>query len=321
MEVLSSDESKNVYIARINRVIDYIKENLEGDLSLENLSSVANFSKFHFHRIFKSITGENLNSFVGRMRVEKSAFMLMYNPSLSITSIAFDTGFSSPSVYSREFKAHFKLSPSQWRLEKHSKICTAERNGCTADQEANIYIEFSKHKPRWGIKMPNTNLLNIEVRSMPELSVAYIRHQGAYNPLDKKLFQSLFSKLMSWAVPRNLFNPPETKAMTVFSSGHPETTAPDHLSVDVAISIEKQTTVDGEVGKRLLAAGQYAVVSLTEATMEECSEAWNGLFNVWLPTSGYQPGDGAYYINHLNDPEQHPQKLNTIEMYLPVKPL
>jgi AraC family transcriptional regulator len=321
LEVLSSEESKSIYISRINRVIDYIKSNLEGDLSLENLSSIANFSKFYFHRIFKSVTGENLNSCVGRMKIEKSAFMLIYNPSLSITSIAFDSGFSSPAVYSREFKAHFKLSPSQWRLEKKSKICKVDRNICKEPQETEIYIEFSKHKPNWGITMQNQNTLNIQVRSIPEMPIAYIRHHGAYNPLDKKLFQSLFSKLISWAAPRDLFNPPLTKAMTIFSSGHPETTAPDHLSVDVAISIEKEVAVEGEVGKRVIPGGQYAVISIIEATMEECGEAWNTLFNIWLPNSGYQPGEGAYYINHLNDPEQHPKKLNTVEMYLPVKPL
>jgi len=321
LEVLSSEESKSIYMSRINRVIDYIKSNLEGDLSLEKLSSIANFSKFYFHRIFKSVTGENLNSCVGRMKIEKSAFMLIYNPSLSITSIAFDSGFSSPAVYSREFKAHFKLSPSQWRREKQSKICKVDRNICKEPQETEIYIEFSKNKPSWGIKMQNQNTLNVQVRSMPEVPIAYIRHHGGYNPLDKNLFQSLFSKLISWAAPRDLFNPPLTKAMTIFSSGHPETTAPDHLSVDVAISIEKQVAVEGEVGKRVIPAGQYAVISLIEATMEECGEAWNTLFNIWLPSSGYQPGEGAYYINHLNDPEQHPKKLNTVEMYLPVKPL
>lgn len=321
MEELSCKESKNIYIARINRVIDYIKSNLDGDLSLEKLSSIANFSKFYFHRIFKSVTGENLNSCVGRMRIERSAFMLIYNPGLSITSIAFDSGFSSPSVYSREFKAHYKLSPSQWRQEKNSKICKVNRNICKEPQDPEIYIEFSKHKPSWGMKMQNQNLLKVDVRSMPEIPIAYIRHHGGYNPLDTQLFQSLFSRLISWAVPRNLFNPPLTKAMTIFSSGHPDTTAPDHLSVDVAISIEKQIAVDGEVGKRVVPGGQYAVLSLVDASMEDCGEAWNNLFNVWLPSSGYQPGEGAYYINHLNDPEQHPQKLHTIEMYLPVKPL
>jgi len=321
LEELSCKESKNIYIARINRVIDYIKSNLDGDLSLEKLSSIANFSKFYFHRIFKSVTGENLNSCVGRMRIERSAFMLIYNPGLSITSIAFDSGFSSPSVYSREFKAHYKLSPSQWRQEKNSKICKVNRNICKEPLDPEIYIEFSKHKPSWGMKMQNQNLLKVDVRSMPEIPIAYIRHHGGYNPLDTQLFQSLFSRLISWAVPRNLFNPPLTKAVTIFSSGHPDTTAPDHLSVDVAISIEKQIAVDGEVGKRVVPRGQYAVVSLVDASMEDCGEAWNNLFNVWLPSSGYQPGEGAYYINHLNDPEQHPQKLHTVEMYLPVKPL
>jgi len=247
--------------------------------------------------------------------------MLIYNPGLSITSIAFDSGFSSPSVYSREFKAHYKLSPSQWRQEKNSKICKVNRNICKEPLDPEIYIEFSKHKPSWGMKMQNQNLLKVDVRSMPEIPIAYIRHHGGYNPLDTQLFQSLFSRLISWAVPRNLFNPPLTKAVTIFSSGHPDTTAPDHLSVDVAISIEKQIAVDGEVGKRVVPRGQYAVVSLVDASMEDCGEAWNNLFNVWLPSSGYQPGEGAYYINHLNDPEQHPQKLHTVEMYLPVKPL
>jgi len=43
--------------------------------------------------------------------------------------------------------------------------------------------------------------------------------------------------------------------------------------------------------------------------------------NHWLPQSGFQPGDGGYYCQHLNDPEQHPHKLHKVDLYLPVKPL
>jgi len=50
------------YVGRVNRVIDYIRENLAGDLQLESLAQVARFSPFHFHRVFKSIAGETLNS-------------------------------------------------------------------------------------------------------------------------------------------------------------------------------------------------------------------------------------------------------------------
>ena len=315
-------DSKQIYISRINRVIDYIKANLDGDLSLDRLADVAHFSKFYFHRIFKAGVGENVNAVVSRMRVERSAFKLIYNPNLPVTSIAYESGFSSPSVYSREFKSHYAVTPTQWRKLKNqnSKICTVDGKSCKEQLDVKMYIDSSGHKSYWGINMKNQNLLNVDVRSMPEIPIAYVRHHGYYDPQDKVLFQSLFASLMAWAVPRNLFAPPATKAMTIFSSGYSDTTASENLSVDVCISIEKETLVNGEIGKRTIPQGQYAVVSV-EGTLAECGEAWDALFNGWLPCSGYQPGDGAYYINHLNDPEQHPQKLHRVEFYLPVKPL
>jgi methylphosphotriester-DNA--protein-cysteine methyltransferase len=57
------------YISRINRVIDFINSNLKNEITLEQLADVANFSKFHFHRIFTSIVGETLSQFILRRRV------------------------------------------------------------------------------------------------------------------------------------------------------------------------------------------------------------------------------------------------------------
>ena len=45
------------YAAKFNRVFDYIDQNLHGDLSLDSLSQVAHFSKFHFSRQFSGYTG------------------------------------------------------------------------------------------------------------------------------------------------------------------------------------------------------------------------------------------------------------------------
>ena len=330
MEMNKIKNSKNEYIYRINRVIDYIKNNLDKDLSLEQLANIGLFSKFYFHRIFKSICGENLNGFVNRTRIESSAFYLIYRLDSPITVIAYDVGFSSPSVYSRAFKKHFDMSPSQWRKTNSpkSKIGTVNSNTGQLNSnsgkersKATLYIDSRTQTPRWRINMNNKKLLNIDVQTLPDIHIAYVRHHGRYNPHDEELFKNLFSKLMKWAVPRNLFTPPETKVMTVYSSGYPDITAPDKLTVDACLSIKKETIVDGEIGKRVIAGGQYAVISLTDATMNECGQAWDEVFNHWLPESGYQPGDGGYYCRHLNDPEQHPQKLHNVEMYLPVRAL
>jgi AraC family transcriptional regulator len=114
------------YVARINRVIDYIDKHIDEELRLEVLANVANFSRFHFHRIFGAMVGETLNQFIQRVRVERAAMQLVSFPKKSITDIAFDCGFSGSASFARAFRENFKMSPSQWRLEKSSrdsKIC------------------------------------------------------------------------------------------------------------------------------------------------------------------------------------------------------
>jgi AraC-like DNA-binding protein len=75
------------YIGRNNRVIDYTEKNIDKDLSLETLAGVANFSRFHFHRIFKAMMGETLNQFILRIRIERAAALLIHNPKKSITEM------------------------------------------------------------------------------------------------------------------------------------------------------------------------------------------------------------------------------------------
>ena len=87
------------YTARINRVIDYIEANIAKDLSLGELAQVAQFSPFHFHRIFSAMVGETLNEFIWRIRVEKAADRLITNPKKSVTEIAFECGFSGSSTF------------------------------------------------------------------------------------------------------------------------------------------------------------------------------------------------------------------------------
>ena len=60
-------QSRQEYIHRINRVVDYIEANLDEKHSLEELSRVAYFSPFHFHRIFKALTGETINNYLKRI--------------------------------------------------------------------------------------------------------------------------------------------------------------------------------------------------------------------------------------------------------------
>ena len=71
------NETKREYLKRINFILDFIEKNLEEDLSLETLSKIAYYSPFHFHRVFATMLGENLNQYVNRKRVERISSILL----------------------------------------------------------------------------------------------------------------------------------------------------------------------------------------------------------------------------------------------------
>src|SRR6516225_5095613 len=118
-------QANSEYAQRIDRVIDYLRGNLDRQVKLEELAKVACFSEFHFHRIFRAVSGETVNNFTNRLRLEKAARLLRYSDQ-SLTDIALDCGFSSSATFSRAFRSGYDTSPSQFRKSgeiKKSKIC------------------------------------------------------------------------------------------------------------------------------------------------------------------------------------------------------
>jgi AraC family transcriptional regulator len=123
------DHKKTItdYEISINNTINYISQNLNKTLTLDELSKIANFSKFHFMRIFKAFTGETIGDFIRRLRLEKSAFYLIYNKDMYITEIALDCGYSSSQNYAKVFKNYFGISPSEYR-EKYVPLYMSKKS-------------------------------------------------------------------------------------------------------------------------------------------------------------------------------------------------
>src|ERR1700722_15638249 len=107
-------QANSEYAQRINRVIDHLRGNLDRQVKLEELAKIACFSEFHFHRIFGAISGETLNNFTNRLRLEKAARLLRYSDQ-TLTDIALECGFSSSATFSRAFRSIYDTSPSQYR--------------------------------------------------------------------------------------------------------------------------------------------------------------------------------------------------------------
>ena len=107
MTLLYDEVLKYEYLFRLNRTLDYIRDHCAEDLTLAKLAKVACFSKYHFHRIFRTLLGETVNRHVRRVRLEKAVRMLTFDKDKSIIDIALDCGFSSSQNFAKAFKAHF----------------------------------------------------------------------------------------------------------------------------------------------------------------------------------------------------------------------
>lgn len=320
------------YVSRINRVIDYIEKHYMNALTLDELADVAGFSRYHFHRIFRAMVGEPLNQFVVRIRVEKSAAMLLNNPRKSITEIVFDCGFSGSAPFARSFKALFNMSATGWRNRgwQESKNRITESKDCKtigkigkAFDVSSYYVgDETNNQQIWRVKMNETSKrieAEIVVEEMDDMHVAYIRHIGPYKG-DSKLFEGLFQKLFTWAGPRGLLSGPNFKAMALYHDD-PEITDEEKLRTSVCISVPENTEVGGEIGKMTIPKGKYAKGRFEVGTVDEFQAAWDTMCGGWFPESGYQPGDGLCYESYLTNPKEHPEGKHVVEIFIPVKPL
>ena len=84
------------YHARMQRVLDYIDRHLDDDLDLEALSSVAAYSKYHFHRQFTATFGLSVHRYIQLARMKRASYRLAYQDTRSVTDIAMDAGYDAP---------------------------------------------------------------------------------------------------------------------------------------------------------------------------------------------------------------------------------
>lgn len=313
------------YKSRINRVIDYIDKNLDKNFTLEELSEIASFSKFHFHRIFAVMVGETLFQFIQRIRIEKAASMMVGNPKISIGEVAINSGFADQATFARAFKSIFKTSASQWRKEKlktNSNLSQTDsnfnqtlRNNNQMPPVSSPYLSGINQPKKWRSNM-KTPVVRIE--DLKPFTVAYVRHIGPYKG-DEKLFERLFNKLFTWAGPRGLIGGPDMKTIVVYHD-NPEITSEDLLRTSVCLSVPENTVVDGEIGKMTMTGGKYALARC-EIDATGFQDAWTWVCGEWLPSSGYQPDDAPCFEWYQNDHKDNPGEIFILDICIPVKPL
>lgn len=114
ISLISGGGGKTCFISPVGRSILYIQDNLSEELSLESVSTVANYSPNYFSEVFKRETGLNFNAYVTELRLSFAQKLLRYS-SLTVTEICYECGFHDYSNFMRCFKSHIGISPKKYR--------------------------------------------------------------------------------------------------------------------------------------------------------------------------------------------------------------
>ncbi len=99
---------------RLDRVVEYVMENLDDGPTLEEMASVASISPYHFARQFKAATGLAPHQYLIARRVERAQQLLQGLDNIVLADIAQRVGFSDQSQFAFHFKRIVGLTPRQF---------------------------------------------------------------------------------------------------------------------------------------------------------------------------------------------------------------
>ena len=108
------------HLQRLRDILAFIEQNYKQEISLEDVAKTANICKSECCRFFKKQMGITIFDYILYTRIQNSLPLLKKID--SITDVAANVGFSSPSYYSQVFKRYMKCTPMEYRKDSISVV-------------------------------------------------------------------------------------------------------------------------------------------------------------------------------------------------------
>ncbi|NOD93250.1 helix-turn-helix domain-containing protein [Ruegeria sp. HKCCD4884] len=273
------------YEDRVLRVLAYIHDNPAGDLSLDAIADVAAMSRFHWHRVFRALTGETCAQAVRRVRLHRAATWLVQSDR-AISDIALSVGYPNPSSFARAFSEAYGSSPAAFRK---------------AGQFRPAHPDF---------KTGGYPMHPVTTRTEPARRVVALPHKGAYSEIGKS-----FEAFGAMCESRQLW--PQIGPVLALYFDSPDDVPEDQLRSYAGAEFRGENTPEG-LDELSIPGGKTAVLTY-KGPYSGIAAAYHSLFGNWLPESGEEPADQPCYEIYLNDPrDTAPEDLLT-EICLPLK--
>ncbi len=294
-------------IERIIWVLKYIDEHLYESLSLDKVAAKALYSPFHLHRIFKDVTGETLNNYIVRKRLERVAFLLMFRKDIPVAELATETGFSSNATLSRAFSKFYGVSPTRFRSlvpGEYSKIC---KPGCKIQDDGAAFEKYFGDIDQC-LKEISAEA-KIEVRRLARTDIAYVTCIGVESIDDS------FNTMYQWARKAQLTTLPDFRFIRLFHDSF-RITKPDVIRMSIGVPVANEIKTKGAINSTTIPAGKYLTARLRIAP-PDFGKSWEQFF-IWMNENGYKKAQSLPFEQLFNDFRTAEDGKSDVELCIPI---
>jgi AraC family transcriptional regulator len=288
---------------RITKAVNFINENPSEDLSLQRLAGLANYSSFHFQKLFRSVIGETPKQYILRIRLETAAHEIVMFLQKSITEIAFDSGFSSSATFSRAFRSHFGISPQELKLIPHEERYTVFRRGVLGRHLLDTDKYFFDPANQ---EFDSGNPLNIRVTRSDAKRGIFV----SCSLDDLSGIADSLRKISQLADVHDL----TTDRTKILGALYP------HQKLYQAVAtIDPDQPVPRKLSEKEIPGGKFAVITIT-GSLDKTFAAMREFASTWLPSSGYRIADIFGFEVFSTDPTLSPYEEIERDLYIRIEP-
>jgi len=253
-------DTKHLRAQIVNNTLNYIYTHIGTDISLDELARLNSTSKYHFHRIFKEETTENVFEKITSIRLQKAANLLITDSYSTITEIASFCGYESPTSFSKAFKKRFTFTPSQWRK--------------------GAFRSFTKNKFDINDESIN-NFQGLEprIKVIPQKTCVYLRLKG-YNEAN---LIKVWQRLLAFAYQSDLKN------NTHIGIYHDSTIMIPYEECNyiAALEVDENFESNNSISKLNIHESMCAIFHY-EGKYGDIERLMIYIYQYWMPNSGYE---------------------------------
>ncbi len=288
----------NTYHARLHKVLEYVDAHLDDNLTVDHLSSVAAFSKYHFHRQFSELFGVSVYKYIQLNRLKRASYQLVFRDHSQIIDIALASGYENHESFSRAFKKSIGQTPSEFRKQPQWSSWHS-----TYQPLSDLRFKYMK---------PENQPAQVKLVTVKNTKVAALEHRG-----DPNLIGNSVRTFIEWRKQNNL--PPKVSATFNILYDNPLETPPDDYRFDICASIERDVTVNpfGVIEKNI--PGGRCGVLRHFGSDDSLSESINYLYSTWFPLSGEELRDFPLYLQRVSFFPDVPEHEAITDVFLPLK--